>query len=103
MTKPTWHRNDRRIDQLEKLFEAADDERYQPIDQVALAIIEEVEGAIRGPDDPGPRARDREFFALAVARALEKCGRTTAQIAEELDLWMEAFGEEPLGGGGGST
>jgi hypothetical protein len=100
MPKPTWHNNDRRIEQLERLYEAADDERYKPIDHTALVIIEEVESAIGGPDDPGP-PRYREFFELAVARALEKCGRTTAQIAAELGEWMAAFGEGEADGGRG--
>jgi hypothetical protein len=86
--------NDKRLERLEKLLQvsAKDDPMLRPIDPTALAILEEAESMIGGPDDSGP-VRGHEFLELAVARALEKRGRTTAEIAEELGQWMTLFDE----------
>jgi hypothetical protein len=88
--------NSRRIERLEKLLEASAEEAWQPINPDDLAILEEAEGMIGGPDDSGP-PRGPEFFELAISRALEKRGRTTKEIAKELDRWLQDF--EEAGGG----
>jgi hypothetical protein len=90
--------NDVRLQRLEKLLEISseDDPMRQPIDPDELAVLDELESMIGGPDDPGP-PRGPEFLELGVARALEKRGRTTADIAEELPRWMVLFDE--VGGG----
>jgi hypothetical protein len=88
--------NGKWIERLERIFETSADERYSPIDPDDLAIIEEAEGMIGGPDDGGP-PRGREFFELAIARALEKRGRTAAEIAETMAGWLADF--EEAGGG----
>jgi hypothetical protein len=90
--------NDVRLQRLEKLLKISseDDPMRQPIHPDEVALLDEVESMIGGPDDPGP-VRGPEFLELGVARALEKRGRTTAEIAEELPQWMAFFGE--VGGG----
>jgi hypothetical protein len=90
----------RRLERLERLQEASEEEEawggWNPDD---LAILEEAEDMIGGPDDSGP-PRGPEFFELAISRALEKRGRTTKEIAKELDRWLQDFEEA---GGGGHT
>jgi hypothetical protein len=84
--------NNRHLERLEQLFQSSMDDRYAPIDPDDLAIIEEARNVIGGPDDDGP-PRSREFFELAIARALEKRGRTTSEIAEKIATDLAAFGE----------
>jgi hypothetical protein len=84
--------NKRQIERLEQLFQASSDKRYAPIDPDDLAIIEEAHSMIGGPDDDGP-PRSREFFELAIARALEKRGRTTHEIAEKIAAHLGTFEE----------
>ena|SRR5688500_6531220 len=86
--------NNRRLERLEKLLEVStkDDLIHGPIDPTALAILGELESIIGTPDDLGP-PRGPEFLELGAARALEKRGCTTAEIAEALPQWMAYFGE----------
>jgi hypothetical protein len=118
MAKPTRHANDQRLDQLERLFEASTDARYQPIDPDFLAIFDEYSamkgsmaeqrfrGSASGPVTVAPvnaayefygrPYTQREFRELAIARGLEKRGRSAAEIAELMDTYLELFAQ---GGG----
>jgi hypothetical protein len=51
---------------------------------------------IGGPDDCGP-PRGREFFELAIARALERRGRTAREISETMAGWLADFEERGEG------
>jgi hypothetical protein len=84
-----------RVDGLEKRLQATADARYRPINPDDLAILEELEDMIGGPEDPGP-PRGPEFLELAIARVLERRGRSTTEIAEEVVRWragLKLWGE----------
>jgi hypothetical protein len=87
-------RNDVRLRRLEKLLEISSEDApmRRPIDTDEVAVLDELESMIGGPDDPGP-PRGPEFLELGVARALERRGHTTAEIAEELPRWIALFDE----------
>jgi hypothetical protein len=115
MVKPTRYQNDQRIDQLERLFEAASDERYQPMDPDLLAIMDEYAVMKRGmgeqrycgsPSGPvtiepvnaaaqvfGPVYTQEQFRSLAISRGLEKRGRSAAEIASLMDDYLEFFAQ----------
>jgi len=86
----------RRLEKLERLLEVSEDEAWKPIPPDDLAILAEAEDMIGGPDDSGP-PRGREFFELAIARALERRGRTAREISETMAGWLADF-EERRGG-----
>src|SRR5215208_8431230 len=83
----------RRLERLERLLEASEEEeawgRWNPDD---LAILAEAEDMIGGPADCGP-PRGREFFELAIARALGRRGRTAREISETMAGWLADFEE----------
>jgi hypothetical protein len=108
-------RGDRRLDQLEQLFEASTDERHQPMDLDLLAVMDEytcmkagmAEQRYRGsPSGPvrvvpvnaaaqvfGTIYTHEQFRSLAISRGLEKRGRSAAEIAERMDAYLEFFAE----------
>jgi hypothetical protein len=113
--------NNDKLERLERLLvtSSEDDWTRRPIHPDALAILDEIESLKQGsrwisgkvkvePEDEalahfGRPYTDRELCELAVARALEKRGRTTAEIAEERGAWLAYFGEDDAEGGGGDT
>jgi hypothetical protein len=88
--------NDKRLERLEQLLEASDDPMHRPMRPDELAVLDELESMIGGPDDPGP-PRDREFLELGVTRGLEHRGYSTTEIAEALPQWMALFDEGDRG------
>jgi hypothetical protein len=110
MAKPTHRENDRRIEQLERLFEASEahDPKRRPIDPDFVAIEEEFCSLAAAPHwragvriEPKDEVREfygrdytqREHFELAVARGLERRGYSTAQIADQMGKWMAMWDE----------
>jgi hypothetical protein len=86
----------RRLEKLERLLEVSEDEAWKPIPPDDRAILAEAEDMIGGPDDSGP-PRGREFFELAIARALERRGRTAREISETMAEWLADFEERGEG------
>jgi hypothetical protein len=89
----------RRLEKLERLLEVSEDEAWKPIPTDDRAILAEAEDMIGGPDDSGP-PRGREFFELAIARALERRGRTAREISETMAGWLADFEESEERRGG---
>jgi hypothetical protein len=114
MAKPTYGENDRRIERLEKLFAAAEDDKYQSVDPDFTAIDREFRALGQGPYwrggvkiEPPDEIEEyygrgdytkREHFELAVRRGLEKRGYASAQIAEQMGKWMAIWDETGVGG-----
>jgi hypothetical protein len=100
---------DRRIEALEKIFAKAgetgarsgpDPDMIAIFDELALLRSSQATHfragvRIEPTDLPekllGPGYSRREFRELAVARALEKRGRTAGEIGELLPVWLEWF------------
>jgi hypothetical protein len=103
--------NGRRLERLEKLYEASTDERYSPIDPDLAAVLDEygcmkadmsekryrggiqIEPVNAAAEVFGPAYTQQQFRSLTISRVLEKRGRSAAEIAERMDEYLALFEE----------